>query len=79
MLDHPLPFRSDEGLFGRGVLIRDISKWCYGKEVNLMKLKLLGIGLSILGGLIGVADTLIKDKALDEKVEKAVHKALPKN
>lgn len=44
-----------------------------------MNLKLLGIGLSILGGLIGVADTLIKDKALDEKVEKAVHKALPKN
>ena len=44
-----------------------------------MKLKLLGIGLSILGGLIGVADTLIKDKTLDEKVEKAVHKALPKN
>ena len=79
MLDHPLPFRSDEGLFGRGFLIRDIVKWCYGKEVNLMKLKLLGIGLSILGGLIGIADTLVKDKALDEKVEKAVHKALPKN
>ena len=44
-----------------------------------MKLKLLGIGLSILGGLIGIADTLVKDKVLDEKVEKAVHKALPKN
>lgn len=44
-----------------------------------MKLKLLGIGLSILGGIIGLADTIVKDKALDEKVEKAVHKALPKN
>lgn len=43
-----------------------------------MKLKLLGIGLSILGGLINIADTLVKDKALDEKVARAVHKALPK-
>lgn len=79
MLDHPLPLRSDEGLFGRGFLIRDIFKWCYGKEVNLMKLKLLGIGLSILGGIIGLADTIVKDKALDQKVKEAVHKALPKN
>ena len=45
---------------------------------RVMKLKLLGIGLSILGGLINIADTLVKDKALDEKVARAVHKALPK-
>lgn len=79
MLDHQLPIRSDKGLFGSGFLIRDISKWYYGKEVNLMKLKLLGIGLSILGGIIGLADTIVKDKALDQKVKEAVHKALPKN
>lgn len=35
-----------------------------------MKLKLLGIGLSILGGIIGLADTIVKDKALDQKVTK---------
>lgn len=81
MLDHPLSLRSDEGLFGRRFLIRVIFKWCYGKEVNLMmkKLKLIGIGLSILGGLVGIADAFVKDKALDEKVEKAVEKVLPKN
>lgn len=44
-----------------------------------MKLKLLGIGLSILGGLIGIADTIVKDKALDKKVNEAVHKVLSKN
>ena len=43
------------------------------------KLKLIGIGLSILGGLVGIADAFVKDKALDEKVDAAVHKALPKN
>lgn len=43
------------------------------------KLKLLGIGLSIIGGIVGIADAFIKDKALDEKVEEAVNKALPKN
>lgn len=43
------------------------------------KLKLFAIGLSILGGLVGIADAFVKDKALDEKVEAAVDKALPKN
>ena len=43
------------------------------------KLKLIGIGLSILGGLVGIADAFVKDRALDEKVESAVNKALPKN
>lgn len=43
------------------------------------KLKLIGIGLSILGGLVGIADAFVKDASLDEKVEQAVHKALPKN
>lgn len=44
-----------------------------------MKLKLLGIGLSILGGLIGIAETILRDKSLDEKVMEAVRKVLPKN
>ena len=43
------------------------------------KLKLLGIGLSILGGLVGIADAFVKDASLDEKVSEAVDKALPKN
>ncbi len=27
-----------------------------------MKLKLIGIGLSLLGGLIGLAETILRDK-----------------
>ena len=44
-----------------------------------MKLKLIGIGLSLLGGLIGLAETLLRDKSLDEKVEQTVRKVLSKN
>ena len=44
-----------------------------------MKLKLIGIGLSLLGGLIGLAETILRDKRLDEKVEQAVRKVLSKN
>ena len=44
-----------------------------------MKLKLIGIGLSLLGGLIGLAETILRDKSLNEKVEQAVRKALSKN
>ncbi len=44
-----------------------------------MKLKLIGIGLSLLGGLIGLAETILRDKSLDEKVEQAVRKVLSKN
>lgn len=44
-----------------------------------MKLKLIGIGLSLLGGLIGLAETILRDKSLDEKVERAVRKVLSKN
>ena len=44
-----------------------------------MKLKLIGIGLSLLGGLIGLAETILRDKSLDEKVEQTVRKVLSKN
>lgn len=44
-----------------------------------MKLKLIGIGLSLLGGLIGLGETILRDKSLDEKVEQAVRKVLSKN
>ena len=44
-----------------------------------MKLKLIGIGLSLLGGLIGLAETILRDKSLDEKVVQTVHKVLSKN
>ena len=44
-----------------------------------MKLKLIGIGLSLLGGLIGLAETILRDRSLDEKVEQAVRKVLSKN
>lgn len=44
-----------------------------------MKLKLIGIGLSLLGGLIGLAETILRDKSLDEKVEQVVRKVLSKN
>ena len=44
-----------------------------------MKLKLIGIGLSLLGGLIGLAETILRDKSLDEKVEQAVRKVPSKN
>ena len=44
-----------------------------------MKLKLIGIGLSLLGGLSGLAETILRDKSLDEKVEQAVRKVLSKN
>ena len=44
-----------------------------------MKLKLIGIGLSLLGGLIGLAETILRDKSLDEKVERTVRKVLSKN
>lgn len=44
-----------------------------------MKLKLIGIGLSLLGGLIGLAETILRDKSLNEKVEQAVRKVLSKN
>ena len=44
-----------------------------------MKLNLIGIGLSLLGGLIGLAETILRDKSLDEKVEQAVRKVLSKN
>lgn len=44
-----------------------------------MRLKLIGIGLSLLGGLIGLAETILRDKSLDEKVEQAVRKVLSKN